>query len=291
MAFLEHKSKSIRYKLKQLRLRIYVVYFRYSILGVGLNKKKTADRMLIVSLTSYPARYKTLDICIKSLLKQSLKPDMIILYLHEKDAVDIPPRLRKLLKYGFQIVTVPVDLKPHNKYFYAMKEFRDEIVITVDDDGIYSKHLVKRLYESYKKHPTAVSGMRVHRMKKNGDGLLYPYSQWEFEYAGATVPKSALFATGVGGVLYPPGCMSEELFNEGNIQKLCLKADDVWLKFMQVLAGTKVVSVPSEHPHPLTINTTQNTNLYKDNVLLGANDKYIRAMEQEYKMQLADFVD
>ena len=97
---------------------------------------KTADGV-IISLTSYPARLKNLHIVLRSLLKQKVAAEKVILYLgtDTKDT-DIPEKLKKLTKYNFEIRTGYEDLKPHKKYFFAMQEFPNHTIITADDDLI-----------------------------------------------------------------------------------------------------------------------------------------------------------
>ena len=101
-------------------------------------KIKNINKDIIVSLTSYPSRLQKLHYVIRSLLHQKMSPYKIILYLGSdtKDS-DIPYSLKKLQKYNFEIKKNYEDLKPHKKYFYAMQEFSDKIIITVDDDLIY----------------------------------------------------------------------------------------------------------------------------------------------------------
>ena len=65
-----------------------------------VKKRKDISNNIIVSLTSYPARLKSLHYVIRSLLRQSLPAEKIILYLgtDTKDS-DIPQKLKKLTKY------------------------------------------------------------------------------------------------------------------------------------------------------------------------------------------------
>ena len=83
--------------------------------------------------------------------------------------------------------------------------------------------------------------MRAHLITFSDNGEIESYSNWKREFAEVGIPSMALCATGVGGVLYPPGIMHEELFNKERIEKLCICADDLWLKVMQILAYCPVV--------------------------------------------------
>ena len=45
------------------------------------------------------------------------------------------------------------------------------------------------------------------------------------------------FPTGVGGVLYFPGCFDERILDEELFMSICPKADDIWLKAMSLKKG------------------------------------------------------
>ena len=76
------------------------------------------ERKVIVSLTSFPARIDTVYITIKSILMQSLKPDLIILWLaHEQfpqKENELPRNLLELKKYGLAIEWC-YDIKSYKK--------------------------------------------------------------------------------------------------------------------------------------------------------------------------------
>ena len=124
------------------------------------------------------------------------------------------------------------NLKPHLKYFYAMQKYRDYIVVTVDDDIVYPKDMLESLYNSYKKNPMVVSARRVHRIKKDANGKILPYKKWDYECRTVTSPSLELFATGVGGVLYPPDILKISDENLTDIYNV-LTADDIYLKYIE----------------------------------------------------------
>jgi hypothetical protein len=86
--------------------------------------REARDRKITVSLTSYPARFATLDIVLKRLMDQTMKPDRLILYLDDHiPPSQVPEAVRDLARFGLEIQFVPYDLKPHKKYFFAMQAF------------------------------------------------------------------------------------------------------------------------------------------------------------------------
>lgn len=246
-----------------------------------LNTEKR-EHHIVVSLTSFPARFNTLHFALKSILCQTLKPDVLFLCLTKneiKNENSLPSSILELKKYGLTIYFADENLKPHNKYLYAMKQFPNSLIITVDDDNIYDTHLVKDLYNSYLKYPKAVSARRVHKILKDKENNPLPYSKWVYEYKKQQEPSIDLLATGVGGVLYPPILLPPETFDTKKIRELCLNADDIWLKFMELKNNIPVVWVKGKRCHPLNIKKTQEITLQKSNYHGNINDMYIKNMQ------------
>ena len=75
------------------RLRFQFIY----------QKKHNLPGNLIVSLTSFPQRFSTLHLTIKTLLSQSMRPDEIILWIYEKDFSDLPKSILDLQSDIFSI--------------------------------------------------------------------------------------------------------------------------------------------------------------------------------------------
>lgn len=225
---------------------------------------------ILVSLTSFKPRFEKLPIMLKSILFQSVKPDKIIVWL------DVTPEMRNLEKYGVEYRYKVENLKPHKKYFLALQEFSDYLVITVDDDLVYPPDLIESLYKTWKKHPDCVCARRVHKIIFNDDGLIKPYNEWQFECTSEKNPSDELFATGVGGVLYPPHIFDKEVFDEEKIKTICLEADDVWLKWHELRLGVKVVWAKNNMIHPPVIDGSQKITLSAENVQNNKNDFFIQ---------------
>lgn len=208
--------------------------------------QKNDKLRIIVSLTSYPKRIDNVDQVIKTLLIQTRKPDKIILWLSEEEfpQKSLPERLPSLCTYGLEIRWVPGDLKSHKKYFYALQEFPQDVVITVDDDMYYHPELIETLYDSFLQHPKAVSCTRANRICGD-NGNIFPYEKWEKNYAAAeNIEVMDLLPVGAGGILYPPGCFDlERLCDIESIKKYCLYQDDIWLKVNELLSGISTVLV------------------------------------------------
>ncbi|MBR1402583.1 MAG: glycosyltransferase [Treponema sp.] len=274
--------KKIRYeKFKNETVRfVEESDFQYGICNEPREKK------IIISLTTYPARFDTLRLCLKSLLLQTVKPNKIIIYLGD-DCKNSPlTELEFFKQYGIDIVIKDEDLKSHKKYFYAMQEYPNDIIITVDDDSIYPANLVENLLNAHEKNADCVVANRVHKIMRKLDGSLHSYNDWLNNYMGATQPSYNLIATGCGGVLYPPHCLDERAFDKEKIIQFCLTADDIWLKFMETLHGTKVVWAKNSCPEPYTIQNSKSTPLYLENVGKFKNNMYIERLKNLYTIEI-----
>lgn len=248
---------------------------------------------VIVSLTSFTPRLNKLHIVIKSLLRQKYQPLKIILYLaNDVNVNNIPKKLLKLTKTNkFEIKTGYENLKPHKKYFFVIQEYPESIIITVDDDLIYDKNLIKDLYLCYKKNPNSVIARRVNLITKDKNGNLNKYSNWIWEYKENTNSSFDLLATGCGGVLYPPKIFSNEIFNKEIIYKYCLNTDDIWLKFMELKNNIPVTFTNSKVVHPLSIRNSQETALMNENTTgKNRNDESIENLQKALNIQLLNFL-
>ena len=285
----------LRYAWRKLIGRIICKFkarkLRNMIVKKPLQCRTEGNGRVIVSLTSFPARFDTLDICIKSLFAQSVRPDKIVLYLgRECDDAVLPSRLTELEKYGLEIKRGYADVRPHKKYLFAIQEYPEDIIITVDDDLMYDRNMIKSLLESYKKHPRMVSARRVHRITSSG-GYLEPYDKFDKCYTKLTEPAHILLSTNGAGTLFPPHSLPDEAFDIDAIRRLCLDADDIWIKFMLIKNGVPVVWVKSKHSMPPEIPGTQRVALYYSNTDTenSNNDRCIAKMEEAYKIRLSDY--
>lgn len=241
------------------------------------------EQKIIVSLTTIPERIEYAAVVIGIMLCQNMKPDKIQLYLGKSQFADVvlPPLLREQERVGVEIFYVE-DLRPHTKYFYALQKHPKDIVITVDDDILYGEDLIENLMDSYRQFPEAVSAMRVHQITFSNDRIL-GYNKWKYccsDYIRQ--PRMDLLATGVGGVLYPPGVLPQEVFRKDIFAMYCPYADDIWLKVVQALNGIPCV-LAQEHVETQCLTGSQQRGLYHENVMQNKNDSQLEALVDYYR--------
>lgn len=275
--------------LRILRYAIRVsanIYVRYA-LRAKTDKTYISDDTLIVSLTSYPARISKLWMVIKTLLNQKLVDNFkVILWLSEnqfpKGLDSLPKSLTNLIEKGLDIRFVSDDLKSHKKYYYAFKEYPNNIVVTVDDDVLYSPILLRTLLDAHDKYSDCVicnRGIKINKEKS--------YRNWD-KVDNFMIPVSSIMPTGIGGVLYPPHCYNNNIFNIEAIKSTCINGDDLWLNLMCRLNGTKVVHTEEKFGF-ITVLSSQETALCIENVDHDKNDMQIAGISDWAKNMQKDF--
>lgn len=255
--------------------------------GVGVSKEKR-DVRIIVSLTSIKERLSVIHICLESILSQKVKPDKVILWLSHEDNNGkrileeslLPRKLLRLKKAGLEIRFCR-NVRSYRKLFFTLKEYPNDIIITTDDDVIYPPDWLKNMLESYKKNPRCVHFYRGRLMKMTDEGKLGNYKTWEL-YDRTKEPSLLLIPTGKDGVLYPPGSLNEEVFNERAFNELCPYQDDIWFKAMTLLNNVLCQRVRPDHDDFKSIVGSQTTTLYRDNT--ANNDMAVRNVFEKYNL-------
>ena len=217
--------------LSNLILPIYLRLTREKPEYVISPTSKIKDRY-IVSLTSFKTRIPKLWMVAESILRNKVKPDKFILYLQLDSMKDVPNELILLQKRGVEIVLCTSELRSHNKYYHAIKNYPEDCIITIDDDIFYRDDLIESFIKLHKQHPKAIIANRAKAIIKQS----HLYKNWP------DVEKQKediyMLPIGVGGVLYPPHSLHNEVFKKDVIKEACLTADDIWLSCMSILQGT-----------------------------------------------------
>lgn len=244
----------------------------------------------IVSLTSFPARIDEIWITIETLMKQTLQPDMIILWLANEQFPDrnLPDSLKSLQSMGL-LIRYCDDLRSHKKYYYTMLEYPNANVITVDDDVYYPANTLEKLMEFHQLFPNCIIANRAHLLTFT-DQKINSYKKWKHNYKRLRVPSHALVPTGVGGVLYPPNALHKDVFDTTAFKELCFHADDLWLKVNAFRNDVKVVATDYFNKDLITVSKSQTEKLVSQNVFDGGNDKQFDRVCHHFSIQASQFI-
>ena len=202
----------------------------------GIYDKPLCDKEVIVSLTTYDKRYYEVYLTIESIMQGTVKPNRIILWLaDEMNGLPVPVSLQRQMERGLEIGYTK-DIRSFKKLIPTLKKYPESVIITIDDDVLYEYDLVENLMNAYKTDPHHVHGGRLKCFNLDHHGMPKDYRKWkEVCHVGKPSPRN--MCIGVGGVLYPPHCFTEEVFNEATFMNLCPKADDIWFWCMANING------------------------------------------------------
>ena len=234
-------------------------------------------QQVIVSLTSFPAAIPFAVRAIKSVLDGSVLPDKIVLYLTASQFPDgkIPFELITLEENPiFEVKFYDEEIRSYTKLIPALKDFPDDIIITVDDDVQYNKNMMKSLLHLHKKYPDTIIGHRVKRIEV--DNQIKPYFTWKaygkYRYFTRSLkPSFRNLQTGVGGVLYPPRSLAEEMLDSKLFMKMAPTVDDIWFYAAAVANGTKIAPVPFGFSRPHDLHKPRRMTLKKTNIHSGVD--------------------
>jgi len=238
--------------------------------------------LVIVSLTSFPARIKRVWLVVETILRQTHKPDKIILWLSKEQfpALEIlPPRLLDQQKRGLEIRLVDGDLKSHKKYYYTLHEFPDDIMITIDDDIFYRSKMIEDLYEYSCRFTKNVIAQYCKQMKWK-ENRLSPHITWPIKYEEIINSDNLFFGSG-GGTLFPPHSFYPYVLNEELFISLTPTADDVWLNTMCKLNQTKVTQT-IYHTDRLPVLNKEKMSLASVNNGRSQNDIQLNAVREYF---------
>lgn len=230
------------------------------------NKKK---QQVVVSMTSFPKAIPYAHDAILSILKGSVLPDKLILYLtfSQFEGGNIPENLKSLSDSNpiFEIRNYDWDIRSYRKLIPALIDFPDAIIVTVDDDVEYHPHMLRDLLNLHGQIPHAVLAHRVKRIK-----LGKPYRKWRkyrwYDFLFTRIQKSFLnLQTGVGGVLYPAHSLKKDMMDADLFTKIAPSTDDIWFWAAGIANGYPVVPVPFGHNKPRGLDKPKELSLKTTN--------------------------
>lgn len=243
---------------------------------------------VIVSLTSFPPAISYATRAIQSILKGSVLPDKIVLYLTmtQFGGDGIPQDLRQLAESSpiLEIRNYDRDIRSYRKLIPALSDFPDAVIVTIDDDVAYHRHMLRDLLRLHELIPNAVLAHRAKRMKPGK-----PYRQWSkyrwYSFLGQKIHSGFKnIPTGVGGVLYPPHALKTDMLDVELFTQIAPTTDDIWFWAAAVANGTPIVPVPFGHNKPRGLGKPRQLSLKTTNFKSGTdrNAAALKAILEKY---------
>lgn len=199
----------------------------------------------IVSLTSTFERSHLLFYALQSLLKQSLKPDLMLLTLSNKPYLSdsgfgvLPDWLNNSdVKVAFS-----QNIGPYRKLLTALEYINtNDIIVTADDDILYGKNWLRNLLEAAYSEPDSIVCCRARTIKKNIFGNWQNYSNWPL--INKRIKGCEILPTGCGGVVYRKRLLDLDFLNDHTFMKIAPTADDLWFRMASLRKNVPVAVFP-----------------------------------------------
>ena len=250
----------------------------------GVSDVMILDEPLIVSLTTYKRRIMDVYLVVESILRQTVKPNRVILWLDEKefDEESLPLVLKSQRERGLEIRYCS-NIKSYKKIIPTLKTESAATIVTIDDDVIYPVDFIERFVAAYKKDKKCVYFYRGRYIGKCRKGFL-PYGKWKMVQSSEKC--MGVLPTGIGGVMYPYGCFDDNVLNEKLFTELCPIADDIWLRTMTFLKGYPcgLIEYPGSFRYSfVNIDRNQSVALSKNNLYGCSNDEQLKKVTEYFK--------
>ena len=240
----------------------------------------------VISLTSHPARFSTLDESLKQLLDQYLIPKKVYLNIAEVDMGKLPDSVKQLESGGILKINSCSDLGPGKKLIPTLKLEETLPIIVVDDDLVFESDLTLKLMVQHHLTPKSVVASRVHEIIFEANGDVAPYSKWVKNYSLSNGPGSHLFATSGAGTLYKKEFFHKDVMDEATYKELCFHTDDLWWHIQSKRIGVKTKRMPGFSVLNF-IDGTQEVGLWQSGNQ-DRNDPNLKGLLKKYSLNLKD---
>ena len=296
----KHKAFSLQHEPKWYRCLLNYCEWFFNVLvtkwydlwpnqRMSITKVKRKQR-IVVSLTTYPKRIGTVWFTIETLMRQSVKADEIVLWLADSQfpggLLTLPERLRQQQKRGLTIRFCD-DLRSHKKYYYALKEYSNDLVILADDDLFYPRDTIKKLLRMHRAWPEDICCITAQVIEPTFSSKPSLWRNPQINECGLQHTDRIQAFTG-SGTLIPPNALPREAFDKRAISCLCPYADDLWISFMAHRNGTKISTLKRWRPFPVSIYGTAKDSLYYINGEAGQNDVQWKNLLEYYGVMSDD---
>ena len=258
------------------------------------NTKKDGDIPLVVSLTSWAPRFKTLHLTLKSLFAQSLLADKIVLWINETEAEALPKEIVDFNSQNFEIRFVKShNLRSYTKIIPSLTSFPESIIVTCDDDIVYYSNWLWDLYRySLESNHSKIICHRARLITFDQSFKLENFLDWPL--LGPYDDRQCclkVFPAGVGGVLYPPNCFYKDVLDQKMFTQLCEINDDIWLYFMSTILGIKKRKIPSNFTNYTVHEGSKNVALWHINRISNIEKKLSNLVTLYKKNGQFDFIE
>ena len=204
-----------------------------------INNNKITNEILLVSMTSYPARIYGVYEVFLSLLNQSadINSYQCFLTLAKEEFIEgeknLPFNIQKLIENGWVKLIWYRNIYSHKKLMPILNLYPENDILIVDDDILRTHNFIKMFQKDHQNYPNdVICGIFVYYYDKLEMKRLKGYKNnnaREINPVPNLIFQTARPANGFGGVLYPKHTFSDKrFFNETLYMNLSLTSDEIW---------------------------------------------------------------
>lgn len=212
---------------------------------------------VVVTFTTIPERIGSIDVMLKGLLDQSVRPDKIYLCIPRRSRLapytySIPSWIRRIPL--LEVIEIETDLGPITKFIPALEKEKANPktrIIIVDDDGLYPRQLIETLVgwsQRFSNAALGCSGVLVPAGLRPSDVLLGQF-EWCKELRHTPKTSSTVarvdYLFGYAGVLVQPRFFTDALRNYENAPPGAFFEDDLWIGGNLKRQGIERYVIPS----------------------------------------------
>jgi hypothetical protein len=226
---------------------------------------------IILSLTTIKSRVKNLPKILTSILnKNILQYTIHIFYSNSKNIYDegcSDNDLFDLMKFINKnndenkdvkiFLSETVNIGPYRKLIPALKLYKDNIIITIDDDEIFENNIVDCFVETYQKHKCIICSIGriidIGNWKNMNDTINY------YEKIFVTdKPYMNILPEGYGGILYHSNMFDDEFikFDFNSLDNVTIKNDDIFFRYYTYNKNIPIYATPIYQSNIYNIDQT-----------------------------------
>lgn len=249
-------------------------------LPIGIRQPPRAARpeRVVISLTTIPARVRSLAPVLRSLLDQDTPADRIILWLPSRSLrqnQDYPDAAEIDVPDGIEVIDCE-DLGPATKLLHSLRLENGALIIAVDDDVVYPRTLVSTLLSAHRNEPETAFGLRGVNLQ-SGTRFI---DLWHVLSSGIDQIQPVDILFGTWGYMVPAWLCDGAIHDFSGYPEAVRWVDDVWISGHLARLGIARKVTPSDR-FPLETFASMRQALTDGMNRSGENDETaIKAFEE-----------
>lgn len=229
---------------------------------------------LIVSMTTWPPRFRSAAIAMKEIVTQRDEEGLqnavhCVLVLSEEEVCASEHRseacrlIDKMEKMGVEVIIDKGNIKSHKKLIPVIEKYPDSAILVVDDDNRQECGWLREFMEENIRFPNDILyGQSNSHLAIKGDFIEYTM---EYNTQPGKVTKLAIPASGAAGTLYPAHTFTDErFFNRQLFMSVCPTSDETWQFAFGIMAECTYRCLQQRN-YPYVIGANQQVALFKTN--------------------------